>query len=91
MRLPNLKDVFYELFCKQGYAPSEDNRQRFCALIDAAAAKYQIPFKDSEELYSEFMTCTNEEQYFGFVHGFSWAVQLLTGKAPNIDMEDSTD
>ncbi len=91
MRLPNLKDVFYELFCKQGYAPSEQNRKRFCDLLAVAEAKYQIPLHDSEELYTNFMDCALEEQYFGFLQGFSWAVQLLTGKAPNIDIEDSTD
>lgn len=91
MRLPNLKDVFYELFCKQEYAPSEQNRKRFCDLLEVAKAKYQISFHDSEELYSNFMDCALEEQYLGFLQGFSWAVLLLTGKAPNIDVEDSSD
>lgn len=91
MRLPNLKDVFYELFCKDEYVASDHNRKRFCDLLAVAEAKYNISHHDSEELYTSFVDCALEEQYIGFLRGFSWAVLLLTGKAPNIDMEDSSD
>lgn len=91
MRIPNLKDVFYDLFCQQKYSPSDHNYKRFVNLLNAAGAKYQIPFQDSEELYSNFMDCVLEERYCGFLSGFGWAVLLFTGKAPKIDTEDSSD
>lgn len=91
MRLPNLKDVFYELFCKPEYAPSDRKPNHFCDLLDAAAAKYQIPFHDHEELYTSFMDHILDERYSGFLLGFSWAILLLTGKHPNIDEDDSSE
>lgn len=90
MHLPNLKEIFYSHFSSQDNPVADKSREHFITLLDAAKGKYSLSYKEYEDLYDSFMFYSLDEQYLGFLQGFSWAIKLITGSFSDPVGEESS-
>lgn len=85
MQIPSLRDVFDNLFLEADDKTVDQAKGDFVKILNDVTGKCGIEYRDSEDIYTACISCGVEERYFGFLQGFSWAVQLLTGKTPNLE------
>ena len=85
MKFPSLREIFDDKFIDADTPSTKAARENFGKALDNAKDKYNMEFSDVDSLDTADTARCTEEQYMGFLQGFGWAVQFLTGKAPDFE------
>lgn len=85
MLTPDLRSIFFKFDFSNDMTTELMNTQKKAqSTLDKVAKAYKLTFSDRDGLDVAFGAEATEAQYLGFIQGFCFAVQLITGKKVTI-------